>query len=97
MKSFRDLINLVESKQNTMEDTQDINVSGLTPRQQFLADIIWQCDSEESLNRFINSLPTDALRHEATTVVEMIMSSAIDKDIEKDDLSQAKDVLSKFR
>lgn len=97
MKSFRDLINLVESKQNTMENSQDISVSGLTPRQRVLADIVWQCDSQESLEKFVESLPTDQLKHEVKTVIEMIMSSAIDKDVESDDLSQAKDILSKFR
>lgn len=55
-----------------------VTVEGFTKRQRFLADIIWNLNSQRQVNDFIKSLPVDQ-RQEAELVVEMLIIAVIDE------------------
>ena len=59
--------------------TVEFTVDGMNPRQQFLADIIWACDTLDEVQRFIRNLPTQAMRREAQVVAELIKMAAIEQ------------------
>lgn len=56
----------------------DITIEGLNERQRTLADIIWACDTQEDADRFIESLPTVALRQEAASIKELMILAIFD-------------------
>lgn len=57
----------------------EFTIEGLTPRQMFLADIIWAFEDKPEVDRFIKTLPTQALRDEARSLVELMKMAAIEQ------------------
>jgi hypothetical protein len=52
---------------------------GLTRRQQLLADMLWACGTREDIERFIQFLPTQEIKEEAATLVELMIFETIDQ------------------
>ena len=57
----------------------EFTLEGLTPRQMVLADIIWACDTQVAVQKFIRTLPTYALRDEANSLVELMKMAAVEQ------------------
>ena len=57
----------------------EFTIDGLTPRQMILADIIWACEDKPEVDRFINSLPTQAFRNEAKSIVDLMKMAAVEQ------------------
>lgn len=69
-----------------------IEIHGLTSQQKLLADIIWMCDTQQNVDRFIDSLPTDDLKYQAQSVIELMVLACQEKqDI---DCNQAQSILN---
>ncbi len=56
----------------------DITIEGLNQRQRVLADILWACSDIDEVDRFINALPTQALRRDARAVMEVMKVAVLD-------------------
>ena len=56
-----------------------VTLVNLTQRQQVLAQILWECPTEIDVLLFIDSLPTQELRNEAKSIVEMIIIESVDQ------------------
>lgn len=61
-----------------------ITLQGLTAQQHELADMIWSCDSQEDVTRFIQSLPTEYKR-DAELVHELMIAAVFDQHMEVTD------------
>jgi len=94
MKSRRELINLMES-QTTVNENQ-VEIDNLTTRQKVLADIVWACDSQEQLNQFMAGLPTQELKREVASIVEVMVMSAMEKDVQDQSSHAVSAYLKKF-
>ena len=70
-----------------------ITIENLSPRQAQIAEILWNCQTEQECDNFINGLP-DVFRRDAVVVKEMIIAAAFD-DAEFDFESTA-EYLKKF-
>jgi hypothetical protein len=71
-------------------------LTNLTTRQKQLADLIWNCDSQEDVQLLIRSLPTE-YRKDAATVLAMIIIECIDEEItDADHCEDARDLLLKY-
>lgn len=57
----------------------EFTLEGLTPRQMTLADIIWACEDKPEVDRFIKSLPTQAFRNEAKSIVNLMKMAAVEQ------------------
>lgn len=57
----------------------EFTIEGLNAQQRVLADIIWSCQSADSVNKFIRSLPTRALRNEAETIVDLMKLAVVEQ------------------
>ena len=57
----------------------EFTLEGLTPRQMILADIIWACEDKPEVDRFIKSLPTQAFRNEAKSIVDLMKMAAVEQ------------------
>jgi hypothetical protein len=57
----------------------EFTLEGLTPRQMFLADTIWACNTAEAVKGFIRSLPTRELKQEAEAIVEMMKMAVVEQ------------------
>jgi hypothetical protein len=57
----------------------EITIDGLNQRQRILADMIWACESKADINRLIKSLPTQEMKDEATTIVDLMMMASIEQ------------------
>lgn len=57
----------------------EFTLEGLTPRQMVLADIIWACEDKPEVDRFIKSLPTQAFRNEAKSIVDLMKMAAVEQ------------------
>ena len=76
----------------------EFTIEGLTPRQMILADIIWACEDKPEVDRFIKSLPTQAFRNEAKSIVDLMKMAAIEQCYDGiSELNEAKDVLNQFK
>jgi hypothetical protein len=72
-----------------------MEIQGLSPLQQDLADRIWACDSPESIRVFFSALPR-SLVHEALVVYHMILWAAIDEE-DLGDMWEAQDLINHVR
>lgn len=54
-----------------------IELQGLTQRQYKLADMLWTCESQEDVERFIAGLPKE-YRREAITVHQLMIAAVFD-------------------
>ena len=69
----------------------------ITERQKVFVQILWACSTTDQVDAFIQSLPTDELRHDARVAREMIVATVIDEDTRDDEeFSQVADYLSRF-
>jgi hypothetical protein len=59
----------------------DIQIQGLSPLQQDLADRIWSMDTEDQVQEFVSTLPR-SLKREAWVVMQMIIASELDNQME---------------
>lgn len=57
----------------------EFELHGLNARQKFLADIIWACKEKTDVNRFIEGLPTRALRNEAQSIVDLMIMAVCEQ------------------
>ena len=70
--------------------TVEFTIDGLNERQRCLADIIWACKEMADIQRFIKTLPTHALRDEASSIVELMKMAAVEQCYE--DIAEPMDV-----
>ena len=76
----------------------EFTIEGLNERQRHLADIIWACDTQADVQKFIKTLPTYALRDEANSIVELMKMAAVEQCYDGiGELIEAKDVLNQFK
>jgi len=69
-----------------------ITIDGFTSKQRVLADIMWNMDSKDRVNMFIDTLvPQD--QREARTVLEMIILAFTDK---VESVDEARVLLQKY-
>jgi hypothetical protein len=54
-----------------------ITLEGLTPTQYKLADMLWSCESQEDVAKFIAALPAEYKR-EAVTVHQLMIAAVFD-------------------
>lgn len=59
----------------------DIQIQGFSPLQQDLADRIWSMDTEDQVQEFVSTLPR-SLKREAWVVMQMIIASELDNQME---------------
>jgi hypothetical protein len=59
----------------------DIQIQGLSPLQRDLADRIWSMDTEDQVQEFVSTLPR-SLKREAWVVMQMIIASELDNQME---------------
>ena len=71
----------------------DITVEGLNSRQRKLADMLWSCESQEDVRKFIAGLPAEYKR-EAETVHELMIASVWDT--QEDVSDDVKDLISRI-
>jgi hypothetical protein len=57
----------------------EITIDGLNARQQILADMIWACESKADINRLIKSLPTQEMKDEASSIVDLMLMATIEQ------------------
>lgn len=57
----------------------EITIEGLTPRQQILADMIWACDTRAQITAMIKVLPTQEMKDEAESIVEMMIMATVEQ------------------
>jgi hypothetical protein len=58
-----------------------MSVEGFTPLQQDLADKIWGMDTQDQIQEFVSTLPR-SLKREAWVVMQMIIASELDNQME---------------
>lgn len=63
-----------------------MDIIGLSPLQQDLADKIWALDSQEALTEFVSCLPR-SLRREVQVVMELMVLAAFDQ-VQDTDLAE---------
>jgi hypothetical protein len=59
--------------------TVEFTIDGLSPRQMVLADIIWAFEDFADVQKFIRTLPTQALRDEAYSITEVMKMAALEQ------------------
>ena len=68
-----------------------ITLEGLTKQQYQIADMIWNCESQEDVNRLIRNMPA-AYRRDAETVHTLMIAAVFDQHEEiTDDVKAAID------
>ena len=70
----------------------NIQIANLTARQHVFADIIWNLQGEQEVQRFIKSLPPK-FRADADIVVSMMVAAVFD---ELTDTAMAEELLQKY-
>jgi hypothetical protein len=60
-----------------------IQLEGLTHKQKMLAQLIWDCDSQEQLEQLIRCLPTMEDRHMASTLSRVMIYEALEPGIDR--------------
>jgi Trp operon repressor len=60
-----------------------ITLDGLTHKQKMLAQLIWDCDSQEQLETLIRCLPTQEDRYMASTLSRVMIYEALEQNIEQ--------------
>jgi hypothetical protein len=57
----------------------EITIDGLNARQRVLADMIWSCDSKADIERLIKCLPTQEMKDEARSIVDLMLMATIEQ------------------
>jgi len=73
----------------------NIEIDGLSPLQQELADRIWAMDSTEEMVAFFDSLPRSLL-HDAYVVYQMIIWATWDQ-TDPGDMTEAQELIDRVR
>ena len=55
-----------------------ITLTGLTPRQYQIADLLWNCDSQEAVQTVIKCMPTE-FRKDAVVVHQLMIAAVMDQ------------------
>ena len=55
-----------------------ITIAGLTRQQRQIADLLWSCDSQESVEQLLTSMPP-AYRRDAVSVHQLMIAAAMDE------------------
>lgn len=58
-----------------------IQLEGLTRQQYQIADMIWNCDSQESVARLMRAMPA-AYKQDAETIYELMIAAVMDQHME---------------
>jgi hypothetical protein len=58
-----------------------IQLEGLTKRQRQIADMIWQCETQENLEQLMSVMPAEYKR-DAVTVHELMLAAVFDQQME---------------
>ncbi len=74
-----------------------IKLNGLTDRQRFLADCLWECSDTQAVRKFVTGLPTSELRNEAAALVKLITIEAIDLEVDGTSVAQAKRLINRVK
>ena len=73
-----------------------IQLENLTPRQVAFCEVLWELQSVEDVENFIQSLP-ESFKDEARTMKSMIELAVVDDMLASDtDLGQVKEILNRF-
>jgi hypothetical protein len=74
-----------------------ITLQGLTPFQKMLCDVIWQCETQDQVLAFRNSLPNAQQRDICDVMIRAIMYEYIDQHIQTEaDCAEAQTILSQY-
>lgn len=65
-----------------------IEITGLSPLQQDIADRIWSMDTQQQITEFVSTLPR-SLKREAGVVIMMIVAAQLDSYMEVSDAVHA--------
>jgi hypothetical protein len=60
-----------------------IQLEGLTHKQKMLAQLIWDCETQEQLETLIRCLPTMEDRHMASTLSRVMIYEALEPGIDR--------------
>jgi len=69
----------------------DVQIKFDTKKETEIADALWNASSEVEVRKIIKEYGATAV-----SVMNMMVAAVIDKDIDKSDLSEAKEVLSNY-
>jgi membrane-anchored glycerophosphoryl diester phosphodiesterase (GDPDase) len=73
-----------------------ITLDGLTHKQKMLAQLIWDCETQDQLETLIRCLPTKEDRYMASTLSHVMIYEALEQNIEQYRL-QAQEVIDHVR
>lgn len=74
-----------------------IVLANLTTEQVAICDKLWGLATLEEVDRFINSLSTDAMKHTARVLQHMIIAAVHDADVQTmDDCIEARTILTRI-
>jgi len=59
-----------------------ITLEGLTPKQKQLAQLIWDCETQDQLEMLIKCLPTKEDRYMASTLSRVMIYEALEQNID---------------
>ncbi len=75
----------------------EITIQGLNKRQAAMADMIWACETKRQVDAFISGLPTQKLKQEAQTIVDMMIMATIEQCYDGlGSMDEANSVLQKY-
>jgi hypothetical protein len=60
-----------------------ITLDGLTHKQKMLAQLIWDCETQDQLETLIRCLPTKEDRHMASTLSCVMIYEALEQNIDR--------------
>jgi hypothetical protein len=60
-----------------------ITLEGLTHKQKMLAQLIWDCETQDQLEMLIRCLPTKEDRHMASTLSRVMIYEALEPGIDR--------------
>ena len=58
-----------------------IQLQGLTRQQYQIADMIWRCDSQESVDQLMRAMPA-AYKQDAETIYQLMIAAVMDQHME---------------
>ncbi len=75
----------------------EIEIQGLNAQQRVIADIIWACGDRKAVDKFIDALPTVALKREAKNIVNLMVMAVVEQAYDGlGSLDEAEAVLQKY-
>lgn len=75
-----------------------MQIHGLTSQQVELCDILWDCSTEQEIEQFIKTIPTEGWKREARNMRVMLLAAMCDDQVNSyDDCGLADTVLARFK